>query len=30
VLAHTNAKYGRDPVVMLYSHLSDRYAPFSA
>src|SRR5437773_4947302 len=29
VLAHTNAKYGRDPVVMFYSHLSDRYAPFS-
>jgi TnpA family transposase len=28
VLAHTNAKYGRDPVVMLYSHISDRYAPF--
>src|SRR5438132_1302564 len=29
VLAHTNARYGRDPVVMFYSHLSDRYAPFS-
>jgi len=28
VLAHTNAKYGRDPVVMFYSHISDRYAPF--
>jgi TnpA family transposase len=28
VLAHTNAKYSRDPVVMLYSHISDRYAPF--
>lgn len=28
VLAHTNAKYGRDPVVMLYSHISDRYALF--
>ena len=29
MLAHTNAKYGRDPVVMFYTHLSDRYAPFS-
>ena len=28
VLAHINAKYGRDPVVMIYSHISDRYAPF--
>lgn len=28
VLAHTNAKYSRDPVVTLYSHISDRYAPF--
>src|SRR5439155_1432854 len=28
VLAHTNAKYGRDPVVMFYSYISDRYAPF--
>ena len=28
VLADTNAKYGRDPVVMIYSHISDRYAPF--
>ena len=28
MLAHTNAKYGRDPVVMFYSHISDRYAPF--
>jgi TnpA family transposase len=28
VLAHTNAKYGRDPVTTFYSHISDRYAPF--
>jgi len=28
VHANTNAKYGRDPVVMIYSHISDRYAPF--
>ncbi|HEX4170703.1 MAG TPA: Tn3 family transposase [Bryobacteraceae bacterium] len=28
VTAHTNAKYGRDPVVMFYTHISDRYAPF--
>jgi len=28
VLAQANAKYGRDPVVMFYSHISDRYAPF--
>lgn len=26
--ANTNAKYGRDPVVMIYSHISDPYAPF--
>jgi TnpA family transposase len=30
VLAQTNAKYGRDPVVMFYTHVSDRYAPFHA
>ena len=23
-----NARYGRDPTVLLYTHLSDRYAPF--
>jgi TnpA family transposase len=23
-----NARYGRDPAVLLYTHLSDRYAPF--
>jgi TnpA family transposase len=28
VLAQTNAKYGRDPVVMFYTHVSDRYTPF--
>jgi len=28
VLAQANAKYGRDPLVMFYSHISDRYAPF--
>jgi TnpA family transposase len=28
VLSHINAKYGREGVVMLYSHISDRYAPF--
>ncbi|MBV9082152.1 MAG: Tn3 family transposase, partial [Acidobacteriaceae bacterium] len=28
VTAHTNAKYGRDPVAMVYTHISDRYAPF--
>lgn len=30
VLAQTNAKYGRDPVVMFYTHISDRYVPFHA
>ncbi len=24
----TNARYGRDPAVLLYTHISDRYAPF--
>lgn len=28
VIAQTNAKYGRDPVVTFYTHISDRYAPF--
>ena len=28
-IANVNAKYGRDPVSMVYTHLSDRYAPFS-
>jgi TnpA family transposase len=28
VIAQVNAKYGRDPVAMLYTHVSDRYAPF--
>jgi len=28
VIAQTNAKYGRDPVAMFYTHVSDRYAPF--
>ncbi len=23
-----NARYGRDPAVLLYTHVSDRYAPF--
>jgi TnpA family transposase len=30
VIAQTNAKYGRDPVVMFYTHISDRYTPFHA
>jgi hypothetical protein len=30
VLAQTNVKYGRDPVVMFYTHVSDRYTPFYA
>ena len=29
-IANVNAKYGRDPVSMVYTHLSDRYAPFHA
>lgn len=28
VVAQTNAKYGRDPVVMFYTHISGRYAPY--
>jgi len=28
VIAQVNAKYGRDPVVMFYTHVSDRYSPF--
>ena len=28
VIAQVNAKYGRDPVAMFYTHVSDRYAPF--
>ena len=28
VIAQVNAKYGRDPVTMFYTHVSDRYAPF--
>ena len=28
VLAQTNVKHGRDPVVMFYIHVSNRYAPF--
>ena len=23
-----NARYGRDPIIKLYTHISDRYAPF--
>lgn len=30
VLAQTNAKYGRAPVVMFYTHVSDCYTPFYA
>jgi TnpA family transposase len=30
VMANINAKYGRDPVAMIYTHLSDRYAPYHA
>jgi TnpA family transposase len=30
VMANVNAKYGRDPVSMIYTHLSDRYAPYHA
>jgi len=30
VIAQANAKYGRDPVAMFYTHVSDRYAPFHA
>ncbi len=26
--ARTNAKYGREPVVMFYTHISDQYAPY--
>lgn len=26
--AHTNAKYGNEPSVMFYTHVSDQYAPF--
>ena len=26
--AHVNAKYGSDPTVMFYTHVSDQYAPF--
>lgn len=28
VIANVNAKYGRDPVSTIYTHVSDRYAPF--
>lgn len=28
VIAQVNAKYGRDPVAMFYTHISDRYAPY--
>jgi Tn3 transposase DDE domain len=28
VIAQVNAKYGRDPVAMFYTHVSDRYAPY--
>lgn len=28
VIAQVNAKYGRDPVAMFYTHVSDRYTPF--
>lgn len=28
VIAQVNAKYGREPVAMFYTHISDRYAPF--
>ncbi|WP_425148682.1 Tn3 family transposase [Deinococcus sp.] len=27
-LGHLNAKYGREPGVLFYTHLSDQYAPF--
>ena len=27
-LSQTNAKYGRDPSVIFYTHISDQYAPF--
>jgi len=30
VLAQVNAKSGRDPVTVVYTHVSDRYAPFHA
>jgi TnpA family transposase len=30
VLAQGNPKYGRDPVTVVYTHVSDRYAPFHA
>jgi TnpA family transposase len=30
VIANVNANYGRDPVSMIYTHVSDRYAPFHA
>jgi len=30
VMSNVNAKYGRDPVSMIYTHVSDRYAPFHA
>ncbi len=30
VIAQINAKYGRDPVTLVYTHISDRYAPFHA
>ena len=30
VIANINAKYGRDPVALFYTHVSDRYAPFHA
>jgi len=28
VIANINTKYGRDPVVQFYTHVSDRYTPF--
>jgi TnpA family transposase len=30
VMSNVNAKYGRDPVSTIYTHVSDRYAPFHA
>src|SRR3954462_3140520 len=30
VMSNVNAKSGRDPVSMIYTHVSDRYAPFHA
>ena len=30
VMSNVNAKYGRDPMSMIYTQVSDRYAPFHA